>query len=142
MTCRIKCTTLFDITATGIRNNYKESRLPVRDDTGQMLMDQQSWIRSRNQQRNWETINQIIALRCLPENISTPVKEENKWIFDFELSDLSTVSMNDNDLHYLQHDANGVPMIVGLDESHTLEPVISTTDENPNVFFELVNHKY
>ena len=55
--------TFFDITATGITGHFKPAKIPFRDAAGNTITDLESWTRSRNQQRNWETITQILGLR-------------------------------------------------------------------------------
>ena len=46
------CQTLFDITATGVTGHYKSARIPFLDRAGQTIKNEESWNRSRNQQRN------------------------------------------------------------------------------------------
>jgi hypothetical protein len=138
MTHRIQCRTGFDITATGVRSHYRENRIPFRDDAGHDITDISSWTRARNQQRNWETINQIISLRCLPERIAMPQRSSNCWTFDFEILSLSSISAGDDDLGLLLQDANGIPMITGLDEAMTLDAILKP---GYNIWFELQTAK-
>jgi len=138
MTQRIQCRTAFDITATGVRSHYRESRIPFQDDTGGSITDLVSWNRARNQQRNWETLNQIISLRCLPERISVPQRRDNLWTFDFEVPGLSSISAGDDDLGLLLQDADSIPMITGLDEPMGLDATLSP---GHNIWFELQNGK-
>lgn len=116
MTQQIQCRTLFDITATGVRSHFRESRIPFQDDQGLEIRDLASWTRSRNQQRNWETINQIISLRCLPERITAPRRTEQEWWFDFEVPNIASIERDGNAVGWLLHDARDIPMITGLDE--------------------------
>jgi hypothetical protein len=138
MTHRIQCRTGFDITATGVRSHYRENRIPFRDDAGHDITDLESWTRARNQQRNWETINQIISLRCLPERITMPQRHDGHWTFDFEVPSLSSISASDDDLELLLQDADGIPMITGLDEHIELDAVLKP---GSNIWFELQNDK-
>ena len=55
--------TFFDITATGVTGHYKPARVPFRDHAGNVITDESDWGRARNQQRNWETLTQILGLR-------------------------------------------------------------------------------
>ena len=66
------CKTLFDITATGVTGHYKSSRVPFQDLTGTSITNEISWNRARNQQRNWETITQLISLRTQISELQTP----------------------------------------------------------------------
>lgn len=139
MTCRILCQTHFDISATGVRSHYKSSRMPFKDDTGNMIIDEASWQRSRNQQRNWETVNQIVALRILPENISMPVcstvQGVKVWSFEFDVESPEAISIVDRDMGALLTDCHGVPMIIGLEETPTKINWLSTQGPDQNIWF-------
>jgi hypothetical protein len=141
MTTTIQCATLFDITETGVRNHTANARLPFRDQAGQDIDTETSWVRSRNQQRNWETLNQIMALRTLPENISSPVRQQSDqgmlWQFEFDIPDLSAVSQGDAALSLLLQDCEAVPMITGLTETADLEPALHTQESAANIWFEI-----
>lgn len=138
----IRCSTRFDITATGVLGQYRENRDTVDRARGYIIRDRAAWFRARNQQRNWETINQIIALRCLPERIQLPRRMGAVWQFEFDVSDLAAVSDQPGDLQFLKRDAHGVPMILGLDEAPDLAPVICTLDRDTNTDFHVWNDKY
>lgn len=140
MAYRIHCRTLFDITATGVRSHYKESRIPFHDDAGRAIEDQQSWNQSRNQQRNWETINQLISLRTLPENISTPLYNASarNWEFEFDVTNIESISLGDDMVGGLVRDCVGVPMILGLLESTGVDTVLTTTGPHANIWFTVI----
>jgi len=142
MTVTVRCRTLFDITATGVRNHTSSSRLPFLDQAGQSVETDHDWIRSRNQQRNWETVNQILALRTLPENTTTPdhadTDQGREWRFQFDLPNLSAVSEGDQPMALLLHDCEAVPMITGLTETVQLAPELRTQDAGANIWFELI----
>lgn len=118
---RIRCTTRFDITATGVAGNHSRNRLPFHDDAGEDIRDLDQWNRSRNRQRNWETIQQILNLRTLLENITKPVcsdtTDARTWYFEFEIERASSLDVNGDPLGALKVDCQDVPMILGLDES-------------------------
>lgn len=141
MTTTIQCATLFDITETGVRNHTANARLPFQDQAGQEVDTEKAWVRSRNQQRNWETVNQILALRTLPENISSPVcghtDQGHTWQFEFDIPDLSAVSQGDAALSLLLQDCESVPMITGLQETADLEPALRTQGTDANIWFSL-----
>jgi hypothetical protein len=141
MTVTIQCSTLFDITETGVRNHTANARLPFQDQAGQDVDTERAWVRSRNQQRNWEAVNQIMALRTLPENISSPVCEPtdqgHTWQFEFDIPDLSAVSQGDAALSLLLQDCESVPMITGLQETADLEPALRTQGTDANIWFSL-----
>ena len=142
MTVTIQCRTLFDITATGVRNHTANARLPFQDQAGQDVTTEREWLRSRNQQRNWETVNQILALRTLPENTTVPVAQATdrgrEWQFQFDIPDMAAVSQGDQALSLLMQDCEAVPMITGLGETATLAPELRTQSQAANVWFAVV----
>jgi hypothetical protein len=142
MTVRIKCTTRFDITETGIRNRAYRPNIDLKDKTGQTIKTHQAWQKSRNQQCNWETVNQVISLRTLPERISTPVYDPAAatWSFEFDVVDPSSISHNSNPVGYLVADCNGVPMITGLEESNEQSTFLSSQASSANIWFDIVQH--
>jgi hypothetical protein len=104
----IRCCTRFDITATGVKNNFQKNR--------ESASDAAQWNHRRNQQRNWETINQIISLRTLPVNITTPQRRDDSWEFEFEIEQPATVELAGDPVGLLNADCRDVPMLTGLDE--------------------------
>jgi hypothetical protein len=128
VTIVIECQTSFDITPTGVRNHHRSRQVPGEDDFGRRIENQADWIRSRNQQRNWDTVNQIISLRCLPENITPPEKtlqaQRTHWLFRFEISDPAAVASQQDPVGLLLADCRDVPMIVGLDEDADIGVVL------------------
>lgn len=115
----IRCTTVFDITATGVRSNFNINRIPFTDSVGNLIDSGPAWTRARNQQRNWETINQIISLRCLPTNIVYPCRQKTQgrlwWWFEFEIDNPPAVATTEDTLGELYRDCLSVPMLIGLD---------------------------
>jgi hypothetical protein len=140
MTIRIKCTTRFDITETGIRNRAFRSNMPFQDKTGRTIATQAEWQHARNQQANWETVNQVISLRTLPERISTPAVDSAAgiWSFEFDVVDPGSISYNSNPVGYLIADCDGVPMITGLGESSNSTAFLSSQDSTANIWFDVV----
>lgn len=142
MTVTIQCRTLFDITVTGVRNHTANARLPFQDQAGQSVTTEREWLRSRNQQRNWATVNQILALRTLPENATVPVIMHTdlgqEWQFEFDIPDMAAVSQGDRALSLLLQDCDAVPMITGLTETATLEPELRTQEPAANIWFAVV----
>ena len=141
MTVTIQCRTLFDITQTGVRNHTANARLPFRDHAGQEVTTEREWLRSRNQQRNWETVNQILALRTLPENTTKPKVLHSdlgqEWQFEFDIPDLAAVSQDNKVLSLLLQDCEGVPMITGLMETAELLAELRTEPPSVNIWFTL-----
>lgn len=137
---RYVCQTLFDITATGITGHFKTTRVPFTDQAGQTVSDQESWNRSRNQQRNWETLTQILGLRTQLFDLSRPVIDSSGtcWMFEFETETDGTFGSDLDPTEILRTDAEGVPMILDLDNRPDLIPVLCTTGPNQNIWFAVV----
>jgi hypothetical protein len=135
----IRCETRFDITATGVLGQYRNDHmLSSRESPGS---HNSQWMRARNQQRNWDTMNQIISLRCLPYDIQLPRREGDFWLFEFSIDNLASVCDQPGDLEYLRRDAHGVPMIVGLEETQQIDPMIQTLCPNANTVFSVSHDK-
>lgn len=137
MSITITCRTRFDITATGVRNHYKKERAPFQRENGEIITDREHWDRARNQQRNWETINQIISLRCLPERISEPRRDRDVWWFQFDVTTPAAIADNHDPVAFLKSDAQDVPMLVGLDETPGLPALLNTQGADANIWFVL-----
>lgn len=95
---RYELRTRFDITQTGITGRFKPD--------GEMTANE--WNEKRNQQRNLETIIQILCLRAQLTDVTTPVQEDDQWVFTFN-SD--TENAWGPDLELFVNDARNVPMI-------------------------------
>lgn len=127
---KIRCTTSFDITATGVTGHCKPSRMPFTDASGALINNESTWNLARNKQRNWETITQLISLRTQVDNITQPVLDNGQWTFEFEV-DSSGIFYADNDpLGVLKQDCAGVPMLLG-----TADTVLTMT----NIHFDIIN---
>ena len=81
---RFACKTYFDINNTGVIGHFKSSRVPFTDKSGQQITNEMSWNIARNQQRNWETLTQLISMRTQISKISAPVRNRDYWEFNFE----------------------------------------------------------
>jgi hypothetical protein len=111
--------------------------------------------KQRNQQRNFETIIQVVSLRSQPENITTPLvvsnaeivwgnnyvdKHVTAWQFTFIVSQRGVFYDGKKELGHLLNDCQYVPMITDLDESVKLQPQLNTTEEMKNIHFEVIDH--
>lgn len=136
---KIRVETLFDCTATGITGHFRSSDIPCQDKSGQWIRNQADWNRSRNQQRNWETLQQITSLRCQVDNYSKPLKVNDRWQFDFEVERSGIFG---DDLEELTLDCNGIPMICGLGQTMNTQNHIMTQGKDQNIWFESINTDY
>ena len=139
---KVLCRTLFDCTRTGVTGRFRSSELPFVDVAGQSVATLQDWTRSRNQQRNYETLLQIFGLRTQPQQISEPQSINKEWSFTFESENENVFSMDgaDDNLASLKQDCEGIPMMLGLTEVSGTEPVLTCQGVNQNIWFELVNN--
>ena len=138
----MRCWTTFDITITGVKNNFNINRLPFADQAGQDVTTPAQWHHSRNQQRNWDTINQLLSLRALPHSI-TPSERDNTgdvrvWDFEFSVDQDDALAEGNNIFGALERDCQGVPMITGLDETAGQTQML---DPSSNIGFQLLHDK-
>lgn len=131
------CQTLFDITATGVTGHYKSARIPFVDDAGHKITDDVMWNRSRNQQRNWETITQILSLRTQLFSLTNPIQDQagKRWMFEFETESDGIYGPESDPVQVLRDDATGVPMLLDLDNSPDLDLFLITSGPRQNIWF-------
>ena len=79
---KIQGRTLFDCSPTGITGHFRSSQIPFEDRVGQSIRNIEDWNRARNQQRNWETLQQMISLRAQPYILQVPQVIDNQWVFE------------------------------------------------------------
>lgn len=139
---KIVCHTLFDCSYTGVTGHYRSSEIPFVDRAGQHVNDQTDWHRSRNQQRNWETLMQIIGLRTQPQDVTRPEHKDSKWCFEFVAEATGVYSLTDSDdpLAGLKQDCDGVPMVVGINEQTGISPTINVSGTKQNIWFDTINN--
>ncbi len=134
---RYACQTLFDITATGVTGHFKVTRMPFTDRAGQRIRDQDTWDRSRNQQRNWETLTQILGLRTQLFELTEPVQDSTgtRWMFEFETDRDGAFGSDSDPCEILRIDAEGVPMLRELNNDPDIEPYLCTQGPRQNIWF-------
>ena len=137
MTTRIRVTTQFDCTATGVTGHFRTNVLPFDDREGQTVTDLTTWTRSRNQQRNWETILQIIGLYTQAQDITPTEHTESGWSFEFSTDFDDVFSAYGDPLGLLKTACRGVPMFYDLDS----QPKTDQLDPDQNIEFAIVDHK-
>jgi hypothetical protein len=132
----IRCRTLFDCTVTGTTGSFRPSQIPYQDGGGAEILNQAGWNRSRNQQRNWETLLQIMQLRSQIEVMEPAEKHADGWHFVFAVDNHMVYGA---DLSELYRDAEGVPMITGLGEPAMDDSVLRCAGPAQNIWFETIN---
>lgn len=135
---KIKCKTAFDCSQTGVTGHYRSSQIPFTDYSGQSVDSQQDWMRSRNQQRNYETLLQIFGLKTQPLDISSPVKINNNWEFEFSVESAAVFLVSDDSdvLAGLKNDCRGVPIIKEVD---VVPQQMIMLEPGQNIWFEILN---
>lgn len=134
---KFACQTLFDITATGVTGHCKVTRMPFRDSAGQTIQDSESWNRSRNQQRNWETLTQILSLRTQLFALTSPIRDQTgtRWMFEFETETNGIYGPESDPVLVLRSDAGGVPMIRELNNDPDIDTILVTEGPRQNIWF-------
>ena len=138
---KIQGRTLFDCSPTGITGHFRSSQIPFEDRVGQVIRNIEDWNRARNQQRNWETLQQMISLRAQPYILQVPQVIDNQWVFEFEVETAGVYSVTGevDNLTGLLNECAGIPMVVGLDESAPIEPSLTVNGPKQNLWFETIN---
>jgi hypothetical protein len=138
---KIQCRTLFDCTRTGVTGAFRASEIPYQDRAGQPVANHEHWHRSRNQQRNYETLLQIFGLRTQPQEITQPQLINGMWQFSFVSESEGVFDMHNNPdpLAGLLVDCEGVPMVTGLGESPDITTVLITQGNQQNIWFTSIN---
>jgi hypothetical protein len=126
------CRCLFDITATGVTGHFKSSRVPFLDRTGQQITSETSWNQARNQQRNWETLTQLIGLRTQVDVLTQPDCIDGVWVFEFATETPDAYGPDSDPTLILRTDSAGVPMLnTSIDDKITAgELVVQGPDQN------------
>jgi hypothetical protein len=132
---RYACQTYFDITATGVTGHFKPAAVPFQDRAGQTITDLSSWNRSRNQQRNWETLTQLISMRAQIFELLEPLDHKGTWTFEFEVETPDVFGPAENPIAILLADAEGIPMINNLNNTRELPSVLRPTGPEQNIWF-------
>jgi hypothetical protein len=138
---KILCRTLFDCTYTGVTGNFRVNQLPFEDQSGKSIVSYNDWNFARNQQRNWETIMQMISLRAQPTMSQYPEQQQDVWEFIFEVETPGVYSADGTVDNYdtLLNECHGIPMLTGLTEKSTLAPQLTARGQQQNIWFESVN---
>ena len=138
---KVLCRTLFDCTYTGVTGHLRPQHLPFTTKTGLVIDTAEQCNRSRNQQRNWESLLQIMSLRTQPMNVVPPIKQKDGWHFEFEVEAEGVLGSNfgSDDLDGLVGDCEGVPMVTGLDEAEAVTATLHAQGADQNIWFSAIN---
>jgi hypothetical protein len=135
---RFSCKTLFDITVTGVTSHYKSARIPFKDLAGNEIKNESDWNRARNQQRNWETLTQLIGLRTQISKLDYPICKDFIWTFTFEVDNPYVFGTEEIPTEMLSADCNSVPMLINLDNTKEILPFLVVDGNNQNIWFSIL----
>ena len=70
------------------------------------------------------------------------MRGDNSWTFEFVAESEGVYSLTDHPdpIAGLKQDCDGVPMVLGLDETAVVTPTINTDGPNQNIWFETINN--
>ena len=145
---RINVVTYFDCTQTNT-TSYRKIK------NSNTFTTAKEWDYSRNQQRNFETVTQIIGLRAQPINLEIPhnVKvdlAEHKfgtdftgvqavWSFTFTVEHTAVFDRDNTSLRALVLDMDNIPCIIKMTETVTIvSPVFRSQGTSSNIYFEKI----
>ena len=126
----------FDCRPTGVTGHFRTNVLPFVDRANQPITDFDSWNSSRNQQRNWETILQLIGLYTQPQNISDIRMKNGRWEFEFETEFDDVFRLNDDPVGLLKQACRGVPII-----NYVQQQLTALLQPDVNIWFYPKGHK-
>lgn len=109
--------------------------------------------KTRNQQRNFETVTQVLGLRTQLLSLSTPQISDVDitgskfgsnytghhfvWAFTFGTEQEGVYALKDKLFGTLENDFTNVPIILGLSETvHISIPTFCTSGPATNIYFE------
>lgn len=135
----IVCYSLIDLTKTDVIGTYKPT----------VNGDQGAWNFRRNQQRNWESMIQLIGLRAQPVHLTDPVILDQRDLRDYRFSDLYSghhrvwtfefasehAGVFGQDFELLIDDVHNVPINVGLTETVSFPTPVFDAMLHHNVYF-------
>ncbi len=150
-TLKVDCLCLFDITATGINGHQRNIEFPYISKSGAEIKTETELFRARNQQRNFDTLQQLISLRTQVDITAKPEVVDNQdipefkwagkaakiWKFTFEVEAQSQWAADGDELWLLKNDSHKTPMLLGLEETTMLDPWISTQGDKTNTVYHV-----
>jgi len=126
----------FDCRPTGVTGHFRTNVLPFVDRADQSITNFDSWNSSRNQQRNWETLLQLIGLYTQPQSISDIRMKNGRWEFEFETEFDDVFRLNDDPVGLLKQACRGVPII-----NYVQQQLTALLQPDVNIWFYPKGHK-
>ena len=126
----------FDCRPTGVTGHFRTNVLPFVDRADQSITNFDSWNSSRNQQRNWETLLQLIGLYTQPQHISNIRMQNGRWEFEFETEFDDVFRLNEDPVGLLKQACRGVPII-----NYVQQQLTALLQPDVNIWFYPKGHK-
>jgi len=126
----------FDCRPTGVTGHFRTNVLPFVDRIDQTITNFDSWNSSRNQQRNWETLLQLIGLYTQPQSISDIRMKNGRWEFEFETEFDDVFRLNEDPVGLLKQACRGVPII-----NYVQQQLTALLQPDVNIWFYPKGHK-
>jgi type II secretory pathway pseudopilin PulG len=113
---------------------------------GQVINNELEFVRARNQQRNFDTLLQLISLRTQIFNVTDPeicnncpaFQDQLSWQFTFEIEPQWQWAVDGEKFWLLNNDSHGTPMITGLTETGAVTACICSMGNNINtIYYEI-----
>lgn len=151
---KVECLCLFDITATAVNGTQRNIQYPYTTKNGIQINDLKELAQARNQQRNLDTILQLIGMRTQIFEITNPElvtdvpaefawagTDMRVWRFTFEIEPQSQWLVDDDEFWILKNDSDRTPMLVGLEETAQMEPWLVTQGSYINIIYHAQDNK-
>lgn len=147
--------TLVDITRTDTLRLFNQNVISTYNKIGTLITGELVWNFSRNQQRNWQTVLQLVNLRDKALYITSPAFLNNRdlkkykfgkkylgfhtvWSLQFSLTSFNTYEEKISAIDFLLHDFNKIPIITKLSETVNLPTsCFETTGEYQNTYIRI-----
>jgi hypothetical protein len=139
---------LFDITATAVTGHQRNTEYPYISKSGIQIRNAQELAQARNQQRNLDTILQLVGMRTqifevtAPEVVTENISEfawagdnAKVWKFSFEIEPQSQWTVDNDEFWVLKNDSHNTPMLLGLTETAKMNPWIVTQGHCINTIY-------
>jgi len=134
---RLKISTSFDCRRTGVVGHYRLGSAKFIDQAGQAVIDRSSWDRSRNQQRNLETLVQLLGMRTQLINVTAPEQNPETQLWEFVVEPDRADTFADG-FAGLKNDCEGVPMLLNLGEAAGTANRLVTQGADANIWFQII----
>jgi hypothetical protein len=145
---------LFDITSTAVNGHQRNVEYPYVSRSGVEINNPRDLAQARNQQRNLDTVLQLLGMRTqvfeiskseitsdIPPEFAWAGTESRVWRFTFEIEPQSQWTVDGDNFCILKADSELTPILLGLTETAKMEPWIKTQGPNINIIYYAKTNK-